>query len=135
MFHVLERMIERDKNHPSIIMWSLGNESAFGHNFRAMAKRAKEMDPTRLVHYEGDFEAEVTDVYSTMYTWLEHNEKLTMDQVIEKSAKPHILCEYAHAMGNGPGNLKDYQDLFYKYDKLQGGFIWEWFDHGIETVA
>ncbi|WP_051633513.1 beta-galactosidase subunit alpha [Bacillus sp. UNC41MFS5] len=130
----LERMIERDKNHPSIIMWSLGNESAFGHNFRAMAKRAKEMDPTRLVHYEGDFEAEVTDVYSTMYTWLEHNEKLTMDQVIEKSAKPHILCEYAHAMGNGPGNLKDYQDLFYKYDKLQGGFIWEWFDHGIETV-
>ncbi|WP_066250039.1 beta-galactosidase subunit alpha [Neobacillus drentensis] len=131
----LERMIERDKNHPSIIMWSLGNESAFGHNFRAMAKRAKEMDPTRLVHYEGDFEAEVTDVYSTMYTWLEHKEKLTMDQVIEKSAKPHILCEYAHAMGNGPGNLKDYQDLFYKYDKLQGGFIWEWFDHGIETVA
>ena len=76
----LERMIERDKNHPCIIMWSLGNESAFGHNFRAMAKRAKEMDPTRLVHYEGDFEAEVTDVYSTMYTWLEHQEKLTMDQ-------------------------------------------------------
>ncbi|MFE4430343.1 beta-galactosidase subunit alpha [Peribacillus butanolivorans] len=130
----LERMIERDKNHPCIIMWSLGNESSFGHNFRAMAKRAKQMDPSRLVHYEGDFEAEVTDVYSTMYTWLEHPEKLTMEQVIEKSKKPHILCEYAHAMGNGPGNLKEYQDLFYKYDKLQGGFIWEWFDHGIETV-
>ncbi|MEH7305653.1 beta-galactosidase subunit alpha [Neobacillus drentensis] len=131
----LERMIERDKNHPCIIMWSLGNESAFGDNFRTMAKRAKEMDPTRLVHYEGDFEAEVTDVYSTMYTWLEHKERRTMDKVIEKSKKPHILCEYAHAMGNGPGNLKEYQDLFYKYDKLQGGFVWEWFDHGIETVA
>lgn len=132
----MERMIERDKNHPSIIMWSLGNESSFGHNFRMMAKRTKEMDPTRLVHYEGDFEAEVTDVYSTMYTWLERkDDRLTMAKVIEKSKKPHILCEYAHAMGNGPGNLKEYQDLFYKYDKLQGGFIWEWFDHGIETVA
>lgn len=132
----LERMIERDKNHPCIIMWSLGNESAFGHNFRAMAKRAKEMDPARLVHYEGDREAEVTDVYSTMYTWLERqDDRLTMEKVIEKTKKPHILCEYAHAMGNGPGNLKEYQDLFYKHDKLQGGFIWEWFDHGIETVA
>lgn len=132
----IERMIERDKNHPCIIMWSLGNESSFGHNFRAMAKRAKEMDSTRLVHYEGDFEAEVTDVYSTMYTWLEpHGTRLTMDKVIEKTKKPHILCEYAHAMGNGPGNLKEYQDLFYKYDKLQGGFIWEWFDHGIETKS
>ncbi|WP_409271467.1 beta-galactosidase subunit alpha [Neobacillus sp. SCS-31] len=132
----MERMIARDKNHPCIIMWSLGNESSFGHNFRAMAKLAKEMDPTRLVHYEGDREAEVTDVYSTMYTWLERNDdRLTMDKIIENSKKPHILCEYAHAMGNGPGNLKEYQDLFYKHDKLQGGFIWEWFDHGIETVA
>lgn len=132
----IERMIERDKNHPCIIMWSLGNESSFGHNFRSMAKRAKEMDPTRLVHYEGDRECEVTDVYSTMYTWLEsHGNRRTMDQIIENSQKPHILCEYAHAMGNGPGNLKEYQDLFYKYDKLQGGFIWEWFDHGIETVS
>ncbi|MEH7107435.1 beta-galactosidase subunit alpha [Bacillus sp. JJ1764] len=132
----LERMIARDKNHPCIIMWSLGNESSFGDNFRSMAKRAKEMDPTRLVHYEGDSEAEVTDVYSTMYTWLEERkDRLTMEKIIEKSTKPHILCEYAHAMGNGPGNLKEYQDLFYKYDKLQGGFIWEWFDHGIEAMT
>jgi evolved beta-galactosidase subunit alpha len=131
----LERMVERDKNHPSIIMWSLGNESSFGHNFKAMAKRAKELDDTRLVHYEGDFEAEVTDVYSTMYTWLEHDSKLLMSEIIEKSKKPHILCEYCHAMGNGPGNLKDYQELFYKYPKLQGGFIWEWFDHGIKAVS
>ena len=132
----LERMIHRDKNHPSIIMWSLGNESAFGCNFVSMAKRAKEMDPTRLVHYEGDSKAEVADVYSTMYTWLERpdQQRLTMDKIIKESEKPHILCEYCHAMGNGPGNLKEYQDLFYAHDKLQGGFVWEWFDHGIEAL-
>lgn len=127
------RMIERDKNHPSILMWSLGNESSFGHNFRVMAQTAKQLDSTRLVHYEGDFEAEVTDVYSTMYTWLEHDTKLLMEKVINESKKPHIHCEYCHAMGNGPGNLKEYQDLIYAHDKLQGGFIWEWFDHGIYT--
>lgn len=130
----LTRMISREKNHPSILFWSLGNESDFGHNFKRMAAVAKEMDPTRLVHYEGDFEAEVVDVYSTMYTWIEHpTKKLLMKDIIENSKKPHLLCEYAHAMGNGPGNLKDYQDLFYAHDKLQGGFIWEWFDHGIES--
>lgn len=130
------RMIERDKNHPSILMWSLGNESAFGCNFRKMAAVAKEMDPTRLVHYEGDFDAEAADVYSTMYTWIEHpTRELLMKTIIEKATKPHILCEYCHAMGNGPGNLKEYQDLFYAHDKLQGGFIWEWFDHGIESYT
>lgn len=127
----MKRTLQRDKNHPSIIMWSLGNESSFGDNFRAMAAYCKKADPTRLVHYEGDFEAEVSDVYSTMYTWLEHDHKLTMDQVLQKTQKPHILCEYAHSMGNGPGNLKEYQDLFYAHDELQGGFIWEWFDQGI----
>ncbi len=131
----LKRTLMRDKNHPSIIMWSLGNESAFGHNFRKMAEYAKATDPTRLVHYEGDFEAEVTDVYSTMYTWLEHDSKQTMDQIASSTTKPHILCEYGHAMGNGPGNLKEYQDIFYKYDHMQGGFIWEWFDHGIESYS
>ena len=136
----MTRMIERDKNHPCILMWSLGNESAFGCNFKAMAKKAKEMDPTRLVHYEGDFnvdesEGPVSEVYSTMYTWLEHDSKLLMDKIIKDIKKPHILCEYCHAMGNGPGNLKEYQDLFYSYDKLQGGFIWEWFDHGIESKS
>jgi len=133
----LERMVYRDKNHPSIIMWSLGNESGFGDNFRAMAKRSKELDPTRLVHYEGDFDCEVVDVNSTMYTWIK--ERLTpggrlMKDIIEKTTKPHILCEYCHAMGNGPGGLKEYQDLFYQYSQLQGGFIWEWFDHGIKQI-
>ncbi len=130
-----ERMVQRDKNHPCIIMWSLGNESSFGANFKAMAKAVRNLDSTRLIHYEGDRDAEVVDVYSTMYTWLEHTNpnRLTMEKIISNSKKPHIICEYCHAMGNGPGNLKEYQDLFYAHDKLQGGFIWEWFDHGIES--
>lgn len=132
----MTRMIERDKNHPAIIFWSLGNESAFGCNFRKMTDVAHEMDSTRLVHYEGDFDVESADVYSTMYTWIENPKKpYLMKDIIEKSKKPHIHCEYCHAMGNGPGNLKDYQDLVYAHDKLQGGFVWEWFDHGIESFT
>lgn len=132
----MTRMIERDKNHPAIIFWSLGNESAFGCNFRKMTDVAHEIDPTRLVHYEGDFDVESADVYSTMYTWIENPKKpYLMKDIIEKSKKPHVHCEYCHAMGNGPGNLKDYQDLVYAHDKLQGGFVWEWFDHGIESFT
>lgn len=132
----MTHMIERDKNHPAIIFWSLGNESAFGCNFRKMTDVAHEMDPTRLVHYEGDFDVESADVYSTMYTWIENPKKpYLMKDIIEKSKKPHVHCEYCHAMGNGPGNLKDYQDLVYAHDKLQGGFVWEWFDHGIESFT
>lgn len=132
----MTRMIERDKNHPAIIFWSLGNESAFGCNFCKMTDVAHEIDPTRLVHYEGDFDVESADVYSTMYTWIENPKKpYLMKDIIEKSKKPHVHCEYCHAMGNGPGNLKDYQDLVYAHDKLQGGFVWEWFDHGIESFT
>lgn len=130
------RMIEREKNYPCILMWSLGNESSSGCNFFKMTEVAHQMDSTRLVHYEGDFDMEYVDVYSTMYTWLENPEKpFLMKDIIENSKHPHLLCEYCHAMGNGPGNLKEYQDLFYAHDKLQGGFIWEWFDHGIETYT
>lgn len=130
------RMIERDKNYPCILMWSLGNESSSGCNFFKMTEVAHQMDSTRLVHYEGDFDMEYADVYSTMYTWLENPAKpFLMKDIIENSKHPHLLCEYCHAMGNGPGNLKEYQDLFYAHDKLQGGFIWEWFDHGIETYT
>ena len=125
------RMVKRDRNHPSIIMWSMGNESAFGCNFRSAAEAIRELDDTRLVHYEGDFEAEVTDVYSTMYTRLKGLKEIAEYQI--KGDEPHVMCEYGHAMGNGPGGLKAYQDMYRKYKRLQGGFLWEWYDHGIYT--
>ncbi|TCZ75398.1 DUF4981 domain-containing protein [Paenibacillus albiflavus] len=123
-----ERMVLRDRNHPSIIMWSLGNESSFGSNFTAMYHACKRLDDTRLVHYEGDRQAIVSDVYSSMYTRLEALKVIGQNN---EGTKPHILCEYGHAMGNGPGGLKEYQDVFRQYKRLQGGFIWEWCDHGI----
>lgn len=125
-------MVKRDRNHPCIIMWSMGNESAFGCNFRSAAEEIRSLDNTRLVHYEGDFEAEVTDVYSTMYTRLKGLKEIAESD--SKGNKPHVMCEYGHAMGNGPGGLKAYQDLYRKYKRLQGGFIWEWYDHGILTT-
>lgn len=124
----IRRMVERDKNHPSIIFWSLGNESGFGCNFRAMSEWCKQADPTRLIHYEEDREAEVCDVVSTMYSSVEKMEGF--GQLVDHP-KPHILCEFAHAMGNGPGGLKPYFDTFDAYRRLQGGFVWEWIDHGI----
>ncbi|ACT00346.1 glycoside hydrolase family 2 TIM barrel-domain containing protein [Paenibacillus sp. JDR-2] len=124
----IRRMVERDKNHPSILFWSLGNESGFGCNFRAMSEWCKQADPTRLIHYEEDREAEVCDVVSTMYSSVEKMEGF--GQLVDQT-KPHILCEFAHAMGNGPGGLKPYFDTFDAYRRLQGGFVWEWIDHGI----
>lgn len=124
----IERTVHRDKNHPCIIFWSLGNESGFGINHEAMAEWCRKNDTTRLIHYERDTSAKVADVVSTMYTPVEKLEELGKLTDMEK---PHILCEYAHAMGNGPGNLKEYWEVFYKYKRLQGGCIWEWMDHGI----
>lgn len=141
----MKRMVERDKNHPSIIMWSLGNESGFGRNHITMANWAKQKDPTRLVHYEGESRALLnecnydsqtvpvaSDVFTTMYTPVE-----IMDQLGSRTdlTKPHILCEYAHAMGNGPGGFKEYWETFYKHRRLQGGFVWEWLDHGIRQFT
>ncbi len=124
------RLVKRDINRPSVIMWSLGNESEFGRNFIAMAEAIRSIDPSRLIHYEGDRDVEVADVYSTMYTRLERLEEIGKST---DGTKPHLLCEYAHAMGNGPGGLYDYQQLFRKYPRLHGGFIWEWIDHGIRS--
>ena len=124
------RMVARDYNHPSVIMWSMGNESCFGDNFRKEAAAIRAMDDSRLVHYEGDFEAEVTDVYSTMYTRLKPLAELEENKK-KGAGKPHVHCEYAHAMGNGPGCLADYQKLYRSCKRLQGGFVWEWYDHGI----
>lgn len=124
------RMVERDKNHPSVLLWSLGNESGAGQNFMDMYNAAKAIDPTRLIHYEGDRNASYSDVYTTMYSYLERLENIGKDT---NGKKPHIHCEYGHAMGNGPGALEEHQEVMRKYPRLHGGFLWEWYDHGIEV--
>lgn len=126
-----ERMFERDKNHASIIMWSLGNESGKGCNIISMAKWIKAKDSTRPIHYEAAGQNEYVDVYSRMYSTVDFCEEYGKR---EDTSKPLFHCEYAHAMGNGPGSLQDYQDVFYKYDNLIGGCVWEWADHGIRYV-
>ena len=124
----LERMVARDRNHPSILFWSLGNESGCGSNHFAMAARAREMDPTRLIHYERCPGAEMADVYGSMYT---HPDELAVLGRRRELDKPHLLSEYGHAMGNGPGSLKEYWDVIEASPRLQGGFVWEWLDHGL----
>ncbi len=139
--NVLDRcnsMFQRDKNHPSIIIWSLGNESFGGDNFIKMHQFFKEIDPSRLVHYEGVFhfrESEAaSDIESTMYVPPHLIEKYATDaEKTEKQAKPYIICEYSHAMGNSCGNLFKYTELFDRYPILQGGFIWDWRDQAIHT--
>jgi beta-galactosidase/beta-glucuronidase len=136
------RMVARDRNHPSIIMWSLGNESGFGHNHLAMAEAARRLDPTRPIHYEGDYGLAVSDVFSLMYPDLdtleaigEGKRRIPRGQGFLEPAqyreKPCIVCEYGHAMGNGPGGLKEYWDTFYRYRRLQGGCIWDWVDQAL----
>lgn len=133
------RMVERDKNHASIIMWSMGNESGYGANHQAMAEWTKQRDSSRPVHYEGAAphyngspDVECLDVESRMYSTVEYIEEYAKDA---NNSKPLFLCEYSHAMGNGPGDLKDYWDVIYKYPKLMGGCVWEWCDHGIQTTT
>lgn len=127
----VERMVRRDKNHPSILFWSLGNESGFGSNFTASARWVKSYDAGRLIHYEEDRDASVADMYSSMYT--RHRDLDILGRDYTKT-KPHVVCEYAHAMGNGPGGLKEYWEIFNRHPRLQGGFVWEWVDHGLKAV-
>ncbi|KAK4180279.1 family 2 putative glycoside hydrolase [Triangularia setosa] len=124
------QMVMRDFNRPSIILWSLGNESGYGRNHRAMYKFIKSLDKSRLVHYEGDWRAESADIISRMYHSVPDTERYAKDRSWDK---PVVLCEYIHAMGNGPGAIKEYIDLFYKYPRLMGGFVWEWANHGLRT--
>ncbi len=123
------RMVERDKNHPSIIIWSLGNEAGNGVNFYATYRWIKARDSTRPVQYE---RAELdwdTDLYVPMYPSFQH----LIDYAEHHHDRPLIMCEYAHAMGNSVGNFQDYWDVIKRYDNLQGGFIWDWVDQGIRT--
>ncbi|CAN8101529.1 unnamed protein product [Discula destructiva] len=126
-------MVQRDKNHASVIIWSLGNEAFYGQNHKAMSAYAKEFDPGRLIHYEGDVHAESADMYSYMYPPIERLVKLSETEGVKdgKYEKPVVLCEYGHAMGNGPGWLEDYEELFRTHPRLQGGYIWEWANHGL----
>jgi beta-galactosidase len=134
----VQNMVERDKNHPSIIFWSLGNESGYGPNHDTAAGWARGADPSRLLHYEGAISRwnggdwsggqRVTDVVCPMYpaiadiaAWAEEG----------KDPRPMILCEYTHAMGNSNGSMSDYWAAFEAHPNLQGGYIWEWIDHGI----
>ena len=136
-------MVENFKNHPSIIGWSMGNEAGYGQNVEKALVDTKRRDPSRFVHYESiistpnsarlmvENQPECTDVVSRMYSpvswcreYLECAEEKDYD-------KPLILCEYCHAMGNGPGDLKDYWEAIYSSDRFMGGFVWEWFNHGL----
>ncbi|GAB3992799.1 glycoside hydrolase family 2 TIM barrel-domain containing protein [Spirosoma daeguense] len=125
-------MVERDKNHPSIVIWSLGNETGMGQNFRDMADIIRMIDPTRPIHYEGRQPYNATslsnfDIISTMYPSVDD-----MIKLMEKDpTRPVIVCEFAHAMGNSVGNLKDYWAAIDKYPRMQGGFIWDWVDQGL----
>jgi beta-galactosidase len=140
----VRNMVERDKNHPSVIFWSLGNESGYGPNHNAAAGYVRGADPSRLVHYEGA----ITSWGKQSKGWL--GGKLASDvvcpmyaQIVDlvkyaeqgKGDRPLIMCEYSHCMGNSNGNLADYFAVFEKYDCLQGGYLWEWIDHGIKQIA
>ncbi|MHA1518652.1 MAG: glycoside hydrolase family 2 TIM barrel-domain containing protein [Promethearchaeota archaeon] len=144
----IERMVLRDRNHPSIIFWSLGNEAGFGSVFHAMKKAAKELDTTRPFHYEGDYFLEgVSDVFSTMYTPVDELEKVALHHPIKtghlklkiiKPARfegyPIMLCEYAHAMGNSVGNFQEYWNVIERYPHVIGGFIWDYIDQGLRKT-
>ncbi|SMG47998.1 glycoside hydrolase family 2 TIM barrel-domain containing protein [Agreia pratensis] len=138
----MQRTVERDKNHPSVIMWSLGNEAGTGANLEAIAEWTHRRDSSRLVHYEGDWSSTYVDVYSRMYASvaeveaiaLEHDAPAPPDaspEELHRRGLPFVLCEYAHAMGNGPGGLTEYQRLIDESPRVAGGFIWEWVEHGL----
>ncbi|MGN1128306.1 MAG: glycoside hydrolase family 2 TIM barrel-domain containing protein, partial [Candidatus Flemingiibacterium sp.] len=138
----MERMVERDKNSPSVIVWSLGNEGQFGTNHVKMSEQTKKRDNTRLIHYErtafpnkayGADQIKIdpcVDIISRMYTNLEC---LKIQGNMTDDKRPYFLAEYCHAMGLGPGELTDYWELIYKYPRLIGGCIWEWCDHAVKT--
>ncbi|MBT3251463.1 MAG: DUF4981 domain-containing protein [Candidatus Marinimicrobia bacterium] len=127
-----QRMVLRDINHPSIIVWSLGNEAGYGPNHDVMAEWIRDYDPSRLIHYEGKEPGygplpNHFDIIANMYPSTELMKTLHD----ENPERPVILCEYSHAMGNSNGNIYKYWDAIYKYPRLQGAFIWDWADQGL----
>jgi beta-galactosidase len=126
----IRRMVERDKNHPSIIIWSMGNEAGDGTNFEVASDWIHQRDPGRPVHYERAGLRAHTDIYCPMYARIDYLIKYAK----KNPKRPLIMCEYAHAMGNSLGNLQDYWDVIEKYPVLQGGSIWDWVDQGIRKI-
>lgn len=124
------RMMMRDRNQTSVIIWSMGNESGYGPHFDRLYDMAKALDTTRPVQYEGGGYDGKSDIYCPMYARIWHLRR----HVNQRDKRPLILCEYAHAMGNSEGNLKDYWDLIYQHDQLQGGFIWDWVDQAFAKI-
>ncbi|MEM9881521.1 MAG: glycoside hydrolase family 2 TIM barrel-domain containing protein [Planctomycetota bacterium] len=142
----IQRTVARDMHHASVIMWSLGNECGWGSNLAAMGRWCKAEDPTRPVHYAGDWRGEVADVISQTYPPPDRVAAAGRGEVLpapywrpggepidDYADKAFFACEYAHAMGNGPGGLAEYDAMFDRYDRLCGGCVWEWIDHGIRT--
>jgi len=133
----VQHSVIRDKNRPSIVIWSMGNESGMGANLHEALRWTKEYDPSRLTHYERasfpppgeEINRDNLDLYSRMYPSIEE-----IDQYFEENRvpKPYILCEYSHAMGNGPGDLENYFRCFERHDRHCGGFVWEWCDHAVD---
>lgn len=146
----IQRMVIRDKNHPSIIMWSMGNECSYGCTFEEALKWTKHVDPTRLTHYESSryvdddrvYDFSNIDVHSRMYPPFEQINAYFSEEGPQgdfsngddgqNGTKPYIMCEYSHAMGNGPGDLEEYFKLIQRYPSFVGGFVWEWCDHAID---
>lgn len=126
----MKRMVIRDKNNPCIIFWSMGNEAGNGHNFYQGYKLIKGLEPSRPVHYERAGMEWNTDVYCPMYP----SPAEIVRYAKSSPTRPLIMCEYAHAMGNSLGNLKEYWDTIYRYPALQGGFIWDWVDQGMRDT-
>ena len=127
----VKRLVEQNKNHVSVIIWSLGNESGMGANIEAMAAWLRQRDPSRPIHYEGAYDHACVDIVSEMYP--------TVERVAEQAAnaedgRPYFICEFAHAMGNAPGNMQEYWDLVWKHERLLGGCIWDWADQGLLAI-
>ena len=130
------RCVERDKNRPSVVIWSMGNECAYGCTFEAALHWTKEYDDTRLLHYESaryisnerKYDRAILDLYSRMYPSMEEIHQY----FTRKHKNPYLMCEYSHAMGNGPGDLEDYFQIIHEYPGMCGGFVWEWCDHAVE---